>query len=69
MMNAADGLIRHALSRRDEINDHRRRITVVEFCAGSGFIALPLSFLFPDVTFVIIDLKVLTMRPCGETWL
>lgn len=30
---------------------------VVEFCAGSGFVALPLASLFPRCTFVLVDMK------------
>ena len=30
-------------------NNKYERIKVVEFCAGSGFVSLPLSFLYPQV--------------------
>jgi hypothetical protein len=30
---------------------------VVEFCAGSGYVALPLACLFPHCTFVMLDKK------------
>ncbi|DAZ98359.1 TPA: hypothetical protein N0F65_000678 [Lagenidium giganteum] len=30
---------------------------VVEFCAGSGYVALPLACLFPECTFVLLDMK------------
>ncbi|CEG40906.1 glutathione s-transferase c-terminal domain-containing protein homolog [Plasmopara halstedii] len=30
---------------------------VVEFCAGSGYVALPLACLFPECTFVLLDKK------------
>lgn len=30
---------------------------VVEFCAGSGYVALPLACLFPQCTFVLLDKK------------
>lgn len=30
---------------------------VVEFCAGSGFVSLPLAALFPHWTFLLLDLK------------
>jgi hypothetical protein len=52
MVNIASTLIEHA-SRRSS-----SRVVVVEFCAGSGFIALPLCFMFPNAHFVIVDLKV-----------
>jgi hypothetical protein len=29
----------------------------VEFCAGSGFISLPLAFLYPTIDFILIDKK------------
>ena len=36
-----------------------QRMKIVEFCAGSGFIGLPLAALYPnDVEVVIIDRKV-----------
>ncbi len=34
-----------------------RRLRVVEFCAGSGFVLLPLAKMFPHVEFVLIDYK------------
>ena len=34
-----------------------RRLRVVEFCAGSGFVLLPLAKMFPCVEFVLIDYK------------
>lgn len=34
-----------------------RPLRVVEFCAGSGFVLLPLAKMFPDVDFVLIDYK------------
>jgi hypothetical protein len=34
-----------------------RRLRVVEFCAGSGFVLLPLAKMFPRVEFVLIDYK------------
>ncbi|GLD99237.1 hypothetical protein PINS_up007955 [Pythium insidiosum] len=30
---------------------------VVEFCAGSGYVALPLASMFPQCTFVLLDMK------------
>lgn len=30
---------------------------MVEFCAGSGYVALPLACLFPQCTFVLLDKK------------
>uniref|UniRef100_A0AAV1TZ77 Methyltransferase domain-containing protein n=1 Tax=Peronospora matthiolae TaxID=2874970 RepID=A0AAV1TZ77_9STRA len=30
---------------------------VVEFCAGSGYVALPLAYLYPQCTFVLLDMK------------
>ena len=30
---------------------------VVEFCAGSGYVALPLACMFPQCTFVLLDKK------------
>ncbi|KAJ0409928.1 hypothetical protein P43SY_005822 [Pythium insidiosum] len=30
---------------------------VVEFCAGSGYVALPLAAMFPHCTFVLLDMK------------
>ena len=32
-------------------------ISVVEFCAGSGFVILPLAARFPNVSFVLVDRK------------
>lgn len=40
---------------RSERLDRVRRI--VEFCAGSGYIALPLAHLYPEIEFVVIDQK------------
>ena len=37
--------------------NQNRNIKVVEFCAGSGFCALPLAYLFPQVQFVLVDRK------------
>lgn len=37
--------------------NRERRLRVVEFCAGSGFVLLPLAQLFPRVEFVLIDYK------------
>lgn len=39
-------------------------ISVVEFCAGSGYIALPLAAMFPSVNFILVDMKV---SPIGTT--
>jgi hypothetical protein len=39
-----------------KVND--KLLRVVEFCAGSGYIALPLAQLYPNIEFVIIDMKV-----------
>ena len=33
------------------------RVKIVEFCAGSGFISLPLAFLYPTIDFILIDKK------------
>ena len=33
------------------------KVRVVEFCAGSGFVLLPLAAKFPDVQFVLLDWK------------
>ena len=41
-----------------DVAQNGKEVVVCEFCAGSGFVALPLSFLFPEVTFVLIDAKV-----------
>lgn len=30
---------------------------VVEFCAGSGYVALPLACMFPECKFVLLDMK------------
>lgn len=35
----------------------KKKIKVVEFCAGSGYIILPLSYYFPDVECVLLDRK------------
>ncbi|KAG9414484.1 hypothetical protein AC1031_007891 [Aphanomyces cochlioides] len=34
---------------------------VVEFCAGSGYVALPLACLFPKCHFVLLDMKKLSL--------
>ena len=34
-----------------------RRIRVVEFCSGSGFVALPLAALYPEIDVILIDQK------------
>jgi hypothetical protein len=34
-----------------------RRLRVVEFCGGSGHIALPLACIFPSIEIVLIDIK------------
>ena len=53
------------LSARHHAHDKRLRknLRVVEFCSGSGFIALPLAVLFPLVEFVLVDMKVLLKNP------
>lgn len=35
----------------------RKRLRIVEFCAGSGFVLLPLVALFPQHEFILIDMK------------
>lgn len=35
-----------------------RRLRIVEFCAGSGFLGLPLAAMYPDIDVVLIDQKV-----------
>ena len=47
------------LQRRSSQKDSNRKLRVVEFCSGSGFIGLPLAVLFPSVEFVLVDMKVL----------
>ncbi|KAF1331232.1 Glutathione s-transferase c-terminal domain-containing protein, partial [Globisporangium splendens] len=39
---------------------------VVEFCAGSGYVALPLACLFPQCTFVLLDKKEPSLAIAGE---
>ena len=56
MVFFAAALISHALATLDESKD--QNLTVCEFCAGSGFIALPLAAMFPTVKFILIDAKV-----------
>lgn len=34
-----------------------RSIVVVEFCAGSGFVCIPLAVLYPQVQFILLDKK------------
>eukprot|EP01039_Chlorochromonas_danica_P010880 gene10879-12094_t len=33
------------------------KLKVVEFCGGSGYLALPLAMIYPEVDFVLIDFK------------
>jgi hypothetical protein len=49
-------LIRQCLHMKADIGD-QSPIVVVEFCAGSGFVALPLAAMFPTVHFVLVDAK------------
>ena len=49
-----ESLIRPIL---DLIKVRGSNITVVEFCAGSGFVILPLAAMFPSANFVLIDAK------------
>lgn len=42
------------------------KIKVVEFCAGSGFVALPLAHLYKHVEFVIIDCKMKSLDIARE---
>jgi methylase of polypeptide subunit release factors len=35
-----------------------RRLRVVEFCAGSGFIGIPLAAIYPEIDVTLIDQKV-----------
>jgi tRNA G46 methylase TrmB len=39
---------------------------VVDFCGGSGHMALPLAHRFPHCQFIIVDLKVLRLLPCNH---
>lgn len=66
MINLAVPLIQSALA-RCEVNappSLKGQVKVVEFCAGSGYIVLPLAALFPQVNFVLLDKKVRRMLIC-----
>lgn len=39
---------------------------MVEFCAGSGYVALPLACLFPECTFVLLDKKERSLAIASE---
>ena len=43
-----------------------KRLRVVEFCAGSGFVLLPLAQLYPQVDFVLIDYKAKSIQIAKE---
>lgn len=49
--------VTHYIHFLNKLNITKKNIKVVEFCAGSGFLILPLACLFPEVQFVLIDLK------------
>jgi hypothetical protein len=53
MVVPARAIIEYALARRDK----RKRLKVVEFCGGSGYVLLPLAQLYPHVDFVLVDCK------------
>lgn len=52
-----------------------RPLKIVEFCGGSGFVLLPLAYLYPQHRFVLIDMKrtsldiaVRRISDCSETF-
>ena len=62
-------MIEYALATQQEKeNDknNKKRIRVVEFCAGSGFVLLPLAQLYPHVDFVLIDYKTKSIQIARE---
>lgn len=54
MIDLIELLIVHCLKSKIDANN---KIVFVEFCAGSGYLALPLAVLFPHVDFILVDLK------------
>jgi hypothetical protein len=60
MMSICNSMIAHLASSRTSQGAavSNNPIIVCEFCAGSGFVALPLAALWPDVHFILIDAKV-----------
>jgi hypothetical protein len=46
-----------SLSSLIEVMIYRDGDVVVEFCAGSGYVALPMACLFPTCTFILLDMK------------
>lgn len=54
MVQLAAALI---LQRSRHPSQKNKRLRIVEFCAGSGFVLLPLVALFPEHEFVLIDMK------------
>jgi Methyltransferase domain len=68
--SSIDDSVTHTTSRHTSVSaseitrDMRaRRVTIkiVEFCAGSGFVALPLAAMYPQCEFVLIDSKLKSM--------
>jgi hypothetical protein len=39
------------------VDGHQRQLTIVDFCGGSGYVALPLACKWPQHRFVLVDLK------------
>ena len=64
MVIPACAIIEHFATR---INRNKiKRLKVVEFCGGSGYVLLPLAQLYPHVDFVLIDNKAKSIQIARE---
>ncbi len=52
-----DNIIQPIIEIIEYLQHRKSKIRIVEFCAGSGSVALPLSFMYPSIEFVFIDNK------------
>ncbi len=69
MVVPARAIIENALRLQSKLRSsepQEKRLRVVEFCAGSGFVLLPLAQLYPQVDFVLIDYKAKSIQIARE---
>jgi hypothetical protein len=58
LIAVAKSLIEYRLNN----NNNNNKLKIVEFCAGSGFVILPLAAMYPEYDFVLIDSKIKSME-------
>lgn len=52
-----DNIIQPIIEIIEYLKHRKSDIKIVEFCSGSGSVALPLSYMYPSINFVFIDNK------------